>query len=142
MNILNVAKTADEFLNKLKNEGFNKIKVARITRESIWNPHYAIFLCEFYIPVILKDSRSKYCIPEEFDYEKFNDDFETLLQKTFPGCSVRANNTIHEFEIEGPRSEQFFEKYREELEELSMEKSNWFIFDPTEIKRERTTNKT
>lgn len=119
---INVAETADEFLERLKREGFNDVKVFNLIKESCWHEQYAIFVIEFATWRLKHKSEEKLKIA-----------FDNELTKVFPGCKKNIYPQCNEYEIIGAEYDAFWAKYRDRVEELedTRETVLHWLFDPT-----------
>lgn len=130
----NLINRVNNFLDKIKKNGFRGVKVQRIEKESIWHPEYAIFILEFNIPLTgfmsFTEPDCEYCKPAYFDEDQLNNEFADHVAKQFPECEVRVSYRGKEFEIVGKNNKAFYDRYEEQLEEEYMKHHEHAVWIP------------
>ena len=72
----------------------------------------------------------EYCTPASFDKFGFLNSFDRYLKHEFPGCIIRSNHRLGEFEIQGPNYDTFYDEHADKLEEIATEHDGWYHYEP------------
>ena len=124
---MNIGRKVDAFLTEIEQAGFefNDDRLnCHVFRECIWHQEYAVFVINILSPLI--DNRQDFYEESWSDHEMYSE-FDATLKRKFPQATVFWHKGSNEFEVVGPRNDEFYSTFEEEIESFPC--SEWKLFE-------------